>query len=356
MKLFDKLEGALEADDLARVQDSVGKLTEAVLEPAAPSIDGLWERRMCVQTLKTAVKRVLDYGGIADTEDEWRDCYSKIDKLMLENFTRQAVGDISVIPRNGVKYSHYATPTDGHERRTYMGLHSGAFDNDGLSLVVAFKPTLHEQPYHSHGLSDENSLAVHPTIGLAVPKFGSTASIHSLDPGQMVRFAKNTPHTMKNPTHQLSADASVKVPEAIGDRVKLCNTTIGQFLHEHQDDLPSSGIIDPTHASFGDGIKKFRYQITDCGKTYRIDYMVLPAGKSISHFDIDGIAKGTRALMTVFPQQNVENAHLAVGGDVMDESRIKFGEWIVLSDKFSDGISLKNPGTTESIIYMAREV
>lgn len=307
---------------------------------------------MVVQHLMSSVKKVLGEECPTDTESDWQDQVGLLEQLMLENFTRQVrveSGDIAVIPKDGVKFAKYVTKGDDSERRIYLGLHDKSYDHQGLSVVVAFKPTLHEQPYHVHQLTAENTLAVHPTTGLGFSRFGAPATIFQLEPGEMIRYAPGTPHTMKNPTHMLSADASVKVPQALGDRTKLNHFTIGKYLSEPNRN-PNILKPDPTKP-FGEG--SFRYDVTDLGYRYRVDFLRLKPGQELSHLDIGGIAQNTRGLMTVIPDIGNDGAQLAIERDGRRE--VSFGDWVVLGDRV-DGLGVKNLGEKGVGVYLARQM
>lgn len=340
-------------EDLQRVEDLVGRMKERVVSVIEPSPEELWERRLIARHIRNGIRAIMP--DVKVDQERWSSCLDSADLILLENFTRQVSGGFQLIRRPDVKQHDYVTAVEEHERRTYMGLHYRPFDHEGLSTVVAYKPTLHEQPYHAHARTDENSIAIHPTTGLGLIANGEPASILQLSAGEMVNFKVGTPHTLKNPTNIYSADASVKMPQALGDRIPLEHTTITAYLDRI--DLSSLGaskrtpeVRDTTGAR-----KHLRYTVFDCGLTYRVDYVEIDSGQEVTHFDIDGIAKNTAGLITVFTSQKHTDAEITVGGPEQEQT-IQFGDWLVINDESSDGVSLNNRGKNPSIVYLARQI
>lgn len=352
--MLDQLARKLESDDLNRVTDILGDLKKRIIDVGTPTVADLWERRLIARHLKTRIGQVISSAGSA--AEEWKKCERDARLILLENFTRQAREEAYVIGDAGVKHHDYVTPLDATERRTYMGMHTEPFDHEGLSAVVAFKPTLHEQPYHAHKRTDENCLAVHPTTGFAITHNGSPAQITELSPGEMIRFSKGTPHTLKNPTNLLSADVSVKFPTALDDRVGLTHASIGEYLAKNQPNTFQGGKVQPDQLQTAGATIHYRYEVSHSGLIYKIDYLVVPAGEEVTHFDVNGIRRNTSGLMTVFAPLGESFSEISVGGDLKEPKKVSNGSWLVLSDKFSDGVSLSNPGNTDSVVYFARQV
>lgn len=353
--MIDHLSKRLEAEDLSRVEDTLEAMKRRIVEVAQPTIDDLWERRLITRHLRTRIQDLLTKPDIGNS-DGWKKCLRSANFISLENFTRQIDGDMALIGQSGVKHHEYAIPQDGTERRTYMGLHRQPFDHQGLSVVVAYKPTLHEQPYHAHSRTDENSLAIHPTTGFALFDNGQPADIIKMKPGEMIKFRKGTPHTLKNPTNLLSADVSVKLPHALDDRTSLSHANIGDYISSNPHPNFRGRKVRPAIKDTAGANIHRRYQIEDLDQRYRVDYLEVGPGQSVEHFDIEGIRRNTYALMTIFAPQGSANAEIYVGGDFPTPQRVELGEWLAMSDKFQDGVSLSNRSDKPSIVYLAREI
>lgn len=353
---MDRILERFALEDLERVTDLVGSMHERISTVFKPTPQELWERRLIAKYVKERVKSAL--AEHPDRQGDWSNCVSALDKILLENFTKQSLGsDLSVIDQRSVKYHDYVSAMVNGERRTYMGLHTRPFDDDGMSVVVAYKPTLHEQPYHAHRITDENSLALNPTMGLALMGNGVPAELLEMNPGDMVRFAVGTPHTLKNPTNLMSADISVKLPTALGDRVPLSHLSIGDYI-DTQDPSKFLGELRRPNIQLTPGARKhLRYDVVESQRRYRVDYLEIEPGKRVEHFDIDGIAQDTVGMMSVFSDQKDDaRTSIAVEGHDGLIKNINLGDWLAVSEKFKQGLSLSNDSETDATVYFAREV
>ncbi len=342
-------------NDLTRSKDLVDGIDARMSEENTPSVAELWDRRLVVRALRKEIRDILDSKVPIDLEGDWKDLERRVNGFLFENFTRQIEDDptkIQIINDAGVKHEKYAS-TNSDERRTYLGLHRRKLDNDGLSVVVAFKPALHEQSYHVHSATEENTMAIHPTLGMSFDSSETQANFHFAKPGEIINFGNGVPHTLKNMSRKISADASVKVPAAINDRTRLDRNDIWAGIGKFEAHKESGFVIPEFKKRLSHG-HHTRYLIEDCGSKYKVDFLQLFANGSVD-FEIDEIAADTLGLMTVFPAQGSPNAKINIEGHGQPVV-VNFSDWAVLSPNHKGPLQLKNRLDDQAFVYMVREV
>lgn len=350
-------EAALTRMDLLRVQDFLAVTQERIETVEVPSSTELVQRRLAIQRVKQQVRALLGSHELcSDAEADWQALDPIISKLMLENFTRQ-VGDdegVSVVLRDATKDHHYLATSNRLERRTYAGLHRMPYDDLGLSVVTAYKPTLHQQPFHTHHISGENSLAIHPTNGYAFLPNRPSAHLIAADAGQMFTFGPYTPHTLQNPTLSASVDVSVKVPEALNDRAPFSPQSLSEYLLSNAHLDMNARFRSPYAVREGDGYKETIYCIEDCGRKYFVHYTELAPGKEYEVSRVQDMKPGSVEILQGFAVLGELEIDLEIF-DGAKKSKLTFGDYGVVPEKTSTYM-LKNLDTSPISVYRAYEV
>lgn len=346
--------------DKGKVADFLLSTQEAIETSENPSSRELVQRRLAVQRIREEVKALLASRELnTETEADWRGFEDIVSRLLLENFTRQVGTDdrITIVGLNAVKDHHYIVPSGTTERRTYMGLHRKSYDNDGLSVVTASKPTLHEQPFHAHAVSDENSLAIHPTHGLAFLNGNHSSQAFTLAarPGQMLHFSTFTPHTLLNPNLHPSVDVSIKVPEALGDRISLNPKNIGDHLVANRERVMKAMFQKPHLKNHGEGYKETVYTIENCGRRYFVHFLKLDPGVTYEIARQEDIAPDSLELMQGFAGLGSLNVDVRID-DGADHSHLAFGEFAVVPRVISSYSATNLRKDAPVLLYRAYEV
>ncbi len=145
-------------------------------------------------------------------------------RITLEAWTKRILPKTSgILYSDTLKTHRYTNPNDfgelSVEPRSYTALSvHDVYDLDGPSLVTALTPPKYTQPWHAHAESDEVTFYADP----AIVKYTLDGKEYSMEvpENSLVRVPKNTYHTISNPGNKVSLNMSIKMPQALLDRLE----------------------------------------------------------------------------------------------------------------------------------------
>lgn len=184
-----------------------------------------------------------------------------IKHIRLEAWTKQLLPYRSGIIRSAHAKGHQYTNLDDFwecsiEPRTYMALSpDDCYDTDGPSLVTALTPPRYTQPIHAHAESDEVTFYAH--AARVIYQRGAQRITLDVPPLSVVRIPNRVYHTIQNITDTPALNASIKIPQALRDR-----------MEDHPEDSPMDAVAHLVEATEEGAMH--RWQISHHGAPYDI--------------------------------------------------------------------------------------
>ncbi|MDI6773759.1 MAG: hypothetical protein QME77_14410, partial [bacterium] len=191
-----------------------------------------WRRLAAANRINEACQRLeLDLAD-APYGEQWlgevRAVRALAESVLRENPVLQARGPLDVVRSDEVPDRHVLNRDRRRELRKGFGLHRGARNDDGPSVVVAFTPPAYEQMWHAHTV-DEYTLAVDARFAGRYAD-GKTCELAAHD-GDLFHFHPHTYHALVNPGARHGRTFTLKYPIGISVWLpvsKLTGTERGQ--------------------------------------------------------------------------------------------------------------------------------
>jgi hypothetical protein len=201
-------------------------------------------------------------------EKRANDLYSKIKnkdidvELKKEVYKLRFLNILGAVKKFDVVTNYFNENLDpfGHSKsdgeiRYYFALHDDPIRYNGYSVTVCENPPFHEQIWHWHPGSEENTITLAPKIAKSV------SNEYHADQLQRINIEPNIFHTLKNPYRNVSPDFTVK-----GTKLR----TISRKRTNPNE------IIDGNKCKMEDGIKIFSPQREEDSKIvyYKFEYPI----------------------------------------------------------------------------------
>ena len=269
-------------------------------------------RRIALRDLLEKIKEMKNMGNLTPSDLEVINILKVYcEELMLENATRQAIDSLDdgliVIKADDIKKHSHPSSSGQDEQREYMDLHLNSYEQEGLLMVTANKPAFHCQPFHAHNLIAEHTAAIHDTSAIYYLRAERQSRIEAKF-GQMIVFSPRTVHTLENPLLTRSVDISIKVPDALGDRITFDdNDCMARFIIDNNGDTFKAEARAHQSEYREEGVDALTHCIYDCGKSYQV---VLAQIAPRTKCELVGIplADGTAGVLKVFSKREREDA------------------------------------------------
>lgn len=175
-----------------------------------------WRRLSVANRINEACQRLeLDLADAPEGEQwlgEVRAVRAMAESVLRENPVLQARGPLDVIRSDEVPDRYVLNRERRRELRKGFGLHRGARNDEGPSVVVAFTPPAYEQMWHAHTV-DEYTLALDARFAGRYAD-GKTWELTAHD-GDLFHFHPHTYHALVNPGARHGRTFTLKSPIGI---------------------------------------------------------------------------------------------------------------------------------------------